>query len=94
MSSVEVTRIGYVEMPHEFSEVSERCLYQKMKMVAHEDVTVKPDVIDLNGLAQNFQECLPVFIISEYLSSFIASASYMVYCAGVLYPQRSSHDNL
>ena len=43
MPSIVITGIGDVELAHEFGKVAVWGLYEQMKVVGHEDITVKLD---------------------------------------------------
>src|SRR4030042_3458862 len=94
VSPVEVDCVTDIEMTHEFSKVSQRCLYKKMKMDTHQNIAVKLDGICLYGLKQGLQEGRSICIISVYIPSFISPAGYMIHCSGILYPYWPCHGKL
>jgi hypothetical protein len=47
MSSIVIAGIGDVELAHEFGKVPKRCFDQEVEMVAHKDVSVELDSIDI-----------------------------------------------
>lgn len=47
VTAVEVGGVGDVEVSHEFGKVGLRGLHDQMKVVAHEDVGMKSDLVDL-----------------------------------------------
>jgi len=50
---VKVTRVDNIEMAHEFGEIAEGSLGEQMKVVGHEDVAVKLDDVNMEGLGKN-----------------------------------------
>jgi len=50
--TVEVTGVGNIEVTHEFAEVAERSLHQKVEMVVHEDIGMQFDGIYVQGLEE------------------------------------------
>jgi len=89
--AIEGTGVGDVEMAHEFAEVAEWCLYQEMKVIAHQDVSMELDGIDVNGLGNEAQENPPVLIVFKDIPPLVATAGYVVNGAGILDAQWSSH---
>lgn len=50
VSSVVIPCIRNVELAHEFGKISERRFDEQVEMVAHEDVRMQFDRIDIEGL--------------------------------------------
>jgi hypothetical protein len=91
VSAVEVGRVGYIEMPHEFREICFGGLNDQVEMVGHEDVGVQPDLINFQGSLEFLQKCSTVGIVAEDFSSFIATAGNVVKGVWVVNPKRSCH---
>ena len=85
MSTIEIARIGYVEVSHECPEVTKRGFDEEMKMVIHKNIAVENYTVCMKGLKENFQKMLTVTIIFEYIFPFIAATRHMIDCIGVLY---------
>ncbi len=73
MSTIEIARIGYVEVSHECPEITKRCLHKEMKMVVHKHIAVKNYTVCMKGLKENFEKLLTVKIIFEDFFPFIAA---------------------
>jgi hypothetical protein len=61
-------------------------------MVGHEYVSVEGDGIYVQRLEEEAKECFPVFIVPEYVPSFVSPACYMIDRTGILDAQWSGHD--
>lgn len=83
---VKVASVGNIEVAHEFGEVSEGCLDEQMKVVGHEDVAVKLDGVNMEGLDKNLQKALPVGIFFENIFLFVSPAADVVNSTRVLNP--------
>jgi hypothetical protein len=92
VASIVITSIGYVELSHEFGKVGFGGFEKQMEMVGHENVTVKPDRVDIYRLNKYLEKPFSVFIILKNILTFISTASNMVHCIGVLYAEGACHD--
>ena len=78
-------------MAHERTEIAEGGFKEKVKVVGHEDVAGELDGVNSEGLGEDLEEALAVGVVFEDVFLFIAPASHMVNCAGVLDAERSCH---
>jgi len=93
MPAVEKSGIGDVEVAHEFAEVAERGLHQKMEMVVHENIGVEFYGIDVQGLEEDAEKRFPVFFTLKDVFSFISPARYVVHRARILDTQWPGHSS-
>ena len=91
MSTVEISYVGDIEMAHEFGQVPERGLDQKMEMVGHQNVAVEFDGIEVDGLIELLQETAAIRVIAVNILFFIAATGDVIYSVGVLDAKRSGH---
>jgi hypothetical protein len=92
VSPVVITGIGYVKLAHEFGKVGFWSFEKQMKMIGHENVTVKLDRVDICRLNKYLEKPFPVFIILKNILTFISPAGNMVHCVGVLYAEGACYD--
>ena len=85
VSPIEITGIGDIEPPHEFTKVPEGRFEQHMKVIGHENVAVEFDGIDRGRLGKNVQKLQTIRIIPEDFFLFIPPAGNMIDCTGKLY---------
>jgi hypothetical protein len=91
VAAVEVGGVGYVEVPHEFGEVGFRGLHYQMKVVGHQNVGMKPDLVDPEGGLKFLYESLTVRAIAEDFPLFIASAGNVINGVWIINPKRPCH---
>ena len=85
MSPIEITGIGDIKPPHEFTKVPEGRFEQHMKVVGHENVAVRSDGIDRGRLGKHVQKLETISIIPEDCSLVIPPAGNMIDGTGKLY---------
>ena len=91
VSPIVITGVGDVEVAHELAEVGQGGLKKQVEVVCHQDVAVKLDGVDVQGLAEDLEELFPVAVIAEDFSFFIAPASDVIDGVGILDTKRSGH---
>jgi hypothetical protein len=94
VSTVKVAGIGNIEMAHKFPKIAKRRLKKKVEMVVHKYIGIKLDGIDLDRLLKYLKHTISVGIIPEDVLFFIATACYVINCAGILDAERSGHEFL
>ena len=90
-ATVEITRVGYIEMAHEFAQIAERSFHQKMVMIVHQDIGKELDGIDSERQGQKAEELCPVLIVPEDALPFVAAARYVIHGSWVLDAYWSCH---
>ena len=88
---VDFELIGDIELAHEFGKVPKRCFDQEVKMVAHKEVSVKLDGIDIQRLRECLEKARSISVILEYYLPFVSATSNVVDCIGVLDSKRPGH---
>ena len=91
VATVKVGGVRDVKMAHEFGQIGFGRLHDQVKVVGHQDVGMKADLIDFQGALELLQECFTVRIIAEDCSSFIAAAGDVIEGVGIIDPERSCH---
>jgi len=82
--TVEESGVGDVEMAHELAKIAERSFNQKVEVIVHEDIGMKFDGVDIEGLGKYAEKGLPVFIVKEDFSAFIPPARDVIHRARIL----------
>jgi len=83
VAAVEGVGVGDIEVSHEFAEVAKRGFHQKMEMIAHDDIGIKLDGIDIERRGENAKKFYPIPIILEDVLPFIFPARYVINCSGI-----------
>jgi hypothetical protein len=83
-AAVKITSVGYIEMAHEFAQITERSFHQKMEMIVHQDVGIELDGIDSERQGQKAEKLCSVLIVPEDALPFVAAARYVIHGAWVL----------
>ena len=55
-------------------------------MVSHQNVAIELDTVDIQGLAENLEEFLPIAIITENVLSLITSAGDVIHRSWIDHP--------
>ena len=71
--------------------IGSRGLDEQMIMIGHEAVSVANPVVSLIDVLEGVQKVLAVGIVLEDGFLFVAARCHMIYSAGVLYTEGTSH---
>ena len=63
-----------------------------MIMIVHQDIAMQADVETIHHFGQELAKMLPVAVVAENGTPFIASGGEMIPAAGPLNPERSGHE--
>jgi hypothetical protein len=66
--------VAYIKMPHEFGKVALRSLHDHMKVIAHEHISMDPNLVNPNRGPQLIEKSRPIPVISKNISPLIAAA--------------------
>ena len=86
MASVEGCGMTDVEVAHKLGKVGLEGLDDQMKVIAHQDVGVKDNAVDLKRAAELLQERLAIGIVTINVSPIVAPAGDVVVGTRVLNP--------
>ena len=91
MPSVEVADVCYIEMPHEFRQISKRRFNKQMKMIVHQYIAVELDGVNVDRLVQLSEESDAISIITKDVLFFIAAAGYVINSVRILNAKWARH---
>ena len=78
ISPIEVYSVCCLELMHPFGEVRLSSRHDEVKMILHQNKTVRLDSVALNSFGQITQELQSIPVISEDLFSSVAACHHMV----------------
>jgi hypothetical protein len=91
MATVKTERVANIKMAHKLGEIAPQCPHHQMKMIVHQHVGMKLDLVDGKRTFQLAQKGLPIRVIAVDRFAFVAAAGDVIETAGKLDPQRSGH---
>ena len=89
-----ITRVGDIKWSHKVRQIAQGGFNQKMKMVAHEDISMQFHVVNLEVLDKGQKESSPISVVSENVLSFVPTAGDMINSIGILDSEWPGHSLL
>lgn len=87
MAAVEGCGVADIEVPHKFGKISLRSLHDHMKVIAHQHISVDPNLVNPNGGPELIEKNRPIPVIGKNIPPLIAAAGDMIKGSWIIYPQ-------